>query len=85
MSDNEFDLLDELYFVTSYPDLRSTLSLSDEELCESLQSLIRRGYVKILYPDQDTEHEYDESAFAQHCHDYFYLATKAGLVVHNSL
>ena len=85
MSDNEFDLLDELYFVTSYPDLRSTLSLSDEELCEALQSLVRQGYVKILYPDQDTEHPYEENGFEQHCQKYFYLATKAGLVVHNSI
>lgn len=85
MSDNEFDLLDELYFVTSYPDLKSTLSLGDEELCAALQSLIQKGYVKILYPDQDTEHTYEESSFGQHCREYFFLATKAGLVVHNSL
>ena len=85
MSDNEFDVLDELYFVVSFPDLRSTLSLTDEELCTALQSLIRQGYVKILYPDQDTEHEYDEATFGKHCQDYFFLATKAGLVVHNSI
>lgn len=85
MTENEFDVLDELYFVTSYPDLKSTLSLTDEELCAALQALIKRGYIKILYPDQDTEHEYEEKSFGQHCHDYFYLATKAGLVVHNSI
>lgn len=85
MSDIEFDLLDELYFVTSYADLRCTLSLSDEELCAALQALIRQGYVKILYPDQDTDHTYDEASFGRQCHDYFYLATKAGLVVHNSI
>lgn len=85
MSNNEFDILDELYFVTSFPDLRSTLSLSDQELCDALQSLIRQGYVRILYPDQDTEHDYDEATFSQHCQDFFFLATKAGLVVHNSI
>ncbi|TPE42108.1 hypothetical protein [Pontibacter mangrovi] len=85
MSDNEFDILDELYFVTSYPDLRSTLSLSDEELCAALQFLIRKGYIKILYPDPDTEHPYNEDTFGQHCQQYFFLATKAGLVVHNSI
>ncbi|WP_162052277.1 hypothetical protein [Pontibacter pamirensis] len=85
MSDNEFDVLDELYFVVSFPDLKSTLSLSDAELCAALQSLIKQGYVKILYPDQDTEHEYDAASFGQHCQDYYFLATKAGLVVHNSV
>ncbi|MCX2740790.1 hypothetical protein [Pontibacter anaerobius] len=85
MSNNEFDILDELYFVTSYPNLKSTLSLTDQELCAALQSLIRQGYVKIFYPDPDTEHEYDEKAFGKHCHEYSFLATKAGLVVHNSI
>jgi hypothetical protein len=85
MSENEFDILDELYFVVSYPDLKSTLSLTDNEICAALSSLIKQGYVKILYPDQDTEHEYNEVEFSKHCQDYYFLATKAGLVVHNSI
>jgi hypothetical protein len=85
MTENEFDILDELYFVASYPDLRSTLSLSDDELCEGLQSLLSKGYIRIMYPDQDTEHAYDPDTFGKHCQDYFFLATKAGLVVHNSI
>ncbi|WP_299760823.1 hypothetical protein [uncultured Pontibacter sp.] len=85
MSNNEFDILDELYFVTSYPDLKCTLSLNDAELCTALQSLIAQGYVRILYPDQDTEHEYNEAEFGEKCQHYFYLASKAGLVVHNSI
>jgi hypothetical protein len=85
MTEIEFDILDELYFVASYPDLRSTLSLSDDELCKGLQALLAKGYIRIMYPDQDTEHEYDPEVFSKHCHDYFFLATKAGLVVHNSI
>lgn len=85
MSDNEFDILDELYFVTSYADLKSTLSLTDEELCKGLESLLEKAYIKILYPDQDTEQDYTPEAFAKHCKDYYYLATKAGLFVHNSV
>lgn len=85
MSNNEFDILDELYFVTSYPDLKSTLSLTDAELCAALQALIRKGYVKIFYPDPDTELEYEEASFGRHCKEYFFLATKAGLIVHNSI
>ncbi|MDX5438015.1 MAG: hypothetical protein LPK03_12510 [Pontibacter sp.] len=85
MSDNEFDILDELYFVTSYPDLKRTLSLTDQELCAALQSLIQQGYVRIHYPDQDTEHTYDAQTFGQQCQQYYYLASKAGLIVHNSI
>jgi len=85
MSENEFDILDELYFVTPYSDLKSALSLSDEEICTALQCLIRQGYVKILYPDQDTEHAFEEESFGRHCREYYFLATKAGLIVHNSV
>jgi hypothetical protein len=85
MNDIEFDILDELYFVVSYPDLKSSLSLTDEELCEALQALLVKGYVKILFPDPDTEHAYDAATFGKQCRHYFYLATKAGLIVHNSI
>ncbi|WP_187261644.1 hypothetical protein [Pontibacter beigongshangensis] len=85
MSENEFDLLDELYFVTAYTDLKSTLSLTDEELCAGLKKLIEQGYVKIFYPDPDTEQEFNEKTFSNHCREYFFLATKAGLIVHNSI
>ena len=85
MSENEFDILDELYFVTSYRDLKSTLSLNEEEICTALQSLIRQGYVKILYPDPDTEYAFDAAQFGSQCSVYYFLATKAGLVVHNSI
>jgi len=85
MNNNEFDILDELYFVTAYPDLRSTLSLTDSELCAALQALIKKGYVKIFYPDPDTELEYDEASFGTRCQEYSFLATKAGLIVHNSI
>ncbi|QCR22422.1 hypothetical protein [Pontibacter sp. SGAir0037] len=85
MTEVEFDILDELYFVASYSDLRGTLSLSDEELCAGLNSLLEKGYIKILYPDQDTEHAYDAASFSKHCQQYYFLATKAGLVVHNSI
>lgn len=85
MTDNEFAIMDELYFVTSYPDLKSTSALTHQELCTALRDLIARGYIKILYPDPDTEHAFDEASFSKNCQDYFYLASKAGLVAHNSV
>jgi hypothetical protein len=85
MTENEFAIMDELYFVTSYPDLKTSSALTDQELCAALRDLIGKGYIKILYPDPDTEYEYNEASFGQHCQEYYYLATKAGLVVHNSI
>jgi hypothetical protein len=80
----EYEIIDELYFVTSYHDIGTTLILSDEELCTSLKDLLARGYIKAYYPDQDTEIPFDETHFGKYCQDYYFLATKAGLIVHNS-
>jgi len=84
MTDIEFDIIDELYFVTSFHQLGNALFLTDEELCHNLQDLVVRGYVKCFYPDPDTEIEYDKTRFGKDCKEYFFLATKAGLMVHNS-
>lgn len=84
MTDIEYDIIDELYFVTSFKDLTTTLSLSNDELCYSLQDLVVLGYIKCFYPDPDTEVEYNEATFGKQCQQYYFLATKAGLMVHNT-
>jgi DNA-binding transcriptional ArsR family regulator len=84
MNEIEYDIIDELYFVSSYGEIAQALNLSDEELSTHLAALIKKGYVKALYPDPDTEVVFDEAQFGIQYHQYFYLATKAGLISHNS-
>ncbi|QMU31349.1 hypothetical protein [Adhaeribacter radiodurans] len=84
MTEIEFEIIDELYFVTSFHQLENALFLADEELCHSLQDLVVRGYVKCYYPDPDTEIEYNKVKFSKDYKQYYFLATKAGLMVHNS-
>jgi hypothetical protein len=84
MTGIEFDIIDELYFVTAFSGLARQLDLPEVELCRHLQDLVVRGYVKCFFPDPDTEIPYQEGAFSRSCREYFYLATKAGLVAHNS-
>jgi len=84
MNEIEYEIIDELYFVTSFPDIAQALSLEEEELCRNLLDLIKQGYVKAYFPDPDTEVELAEQQFKQNCNKYFFLATKAGLIVHNS-
>jgi hypothetical protein len=84
MTDTEFDIIDELYFVTGFAALSRQLDLPEAELGRHLQDLVIRGYVKCFFPDPDTEIPYAEAAFAHQYRDYYYLATKAGLVAHNS-
>ncbi|RNI27437.1 hypothetical protein EFA69_14985 [Rufibacter immobilis] len=84
MTDQEFDILDELYFVVSYAELQSKLGLPEPELREALRGLISMNYIKCLYPDQDTEVPFDPEHFEREGHAYYFLASKEGLLSHNS-
>ena len=84
MTEIETDILDELYFVTAFKTLSKTLTLEPEILCEALQVLVQQGYVKCLFPVPDTEIEFDPEHFKANFQSYFFLATKAGLLAHNS-
>ncbi|MDB5262482.1 MAG: hypothetical protein JWQ14_1763 [Adhaeribacter sp.] len=84
MNDIEYDIIDELYFVTAYPDLAQALNLPEAELHPHLAGLIQQGLVKTFYPDPDTEIAFDEEGFRLNFPSYFFLATKAGLIRHNS-
>ena len=84
LNDNEFDLLDELYFVQSYQELREALSWTEELLNTVLKSLLQKAYIKFL-EDHDTEIDTKQalqlpsSAYPE----LLFLATKQGLMIHN--
>ncbi|WP_205503903.1 hypothetical protein [Rufibacter psychrotolerans] len=84
MTDQEFDILDELYFVTSFKELQQKTGLPEPAFREALRGLISMNYIKCLFPDQDTEVPFDPDHFAREGHAYFFLASKAGLLAHNS-
>jgi hypothetical protein len=82
MSDDEFEILDQLYFVTSYNDLSTQLELDADSLQNHLLALLKKGYIKALsIPDLEIQpSELEESNLTF----YFYLATKKGLLAHNT-
>ena len=83
MNNIEFDILDELYFIQSYDHLKITLKFSDELLKQSLRRLIAQGWVTCFSsPTEELAFESDE--FEKDYRNYHYLATKAGLLAHNS-
>jgi hypothetical protein len=84
MNEIAFDIIDELYFVMPFNDLVRLLNLPEADLCRHLQDLVVQGYVKCFFPDPDTEILYQEAEFTRRFREYYYLATKDGLVAHNS-
>jgi hypothetical protein len=82
MTDREFDVLDELYFVTSYHMLQENTGLMDEVLYPTIVSLLEQGWIKILRT-MDDEVQFIRDDFSVNYKTYNYLATKAGLLAHN--
>ena len=83
MTDEEFDIIDELYFVTSYQNLKDGSELSDNVLQSNLISLVEQGLIRV-YKNVDEASEVEEVNLKDHFKNYFYLASKKGLFEHNS-
>ena len=81
MTEDEFDLIDELYFVISYQELKSQIGWEENQLNQILKSLFDRGWVR-LFEDPDGTSDCEE--WPDKLDGLFYLASKAGLKAHNS-
>ncbi len=83
MSDAEFDLLDELYFVQPYQYLKETLAWEENLLLATLSDLYQQGMIKCLQsPDEE---RFDQVDVVGEGKDLYFLATKKGLMAHNAL
>ncbi|GAB4123478.1 MAG: hypothetical protein OHK0045_16100 [Raineya sp.] len=83
MTDLEFDILDEIYFVESFESIRHRLNVDTHLLKETLKKMIEKGWVK-CFANAYTEVIAETNSFEEKYHTYQYLATKEGLLVHNS-
>lgn len=82
MSDLEFVVLDELYFVQHFKELLKLTELEEHELKKTLQVLINKNWVK-CFKDAATEVSSSELDFELEFRNYYYLASKEGLLAHN--
>ena len=83
MSDEEFDLLDELYFVQPFAVLQEALGWEDSQLLNTLTLLLGKGWIKCFSaPDQECFDDIDLHTIGK---ALLYLATKKGLMAHNTL
>lgn len=83
MTEEEFDLLDELYFVQPYSYLKETLAWEDSKLLNTLSSLHKKTYIKCLTaPDAEI---FDQVDLQKKGKELYYLATKKGLMEHNAI
>lgn len=83
MSEQEYVVLDELYFLQSFRELKDQTGLAKESLKEILGGLLGKGWVKCLR-SRENEEPVGVEEFQGNFDSFLYLATKAGLLAHNS-
>ena len=83
MTDKEFDVMDELYFLQSFDALAKSVVFSENELKNVLHVLMKKGWLR-SYINPNDEIAFDEAKFEKDYHKYYYLASKEGLLAHNS-
>ena len=83
MSDLEYDVLDELYFMVQYDDLSRNVGLIDTELKPILIKLFDKGWIK-CFEEPDVEVDSKQVDLEVSFRKYYYLATKSGLKAHTS-
>ncbi|WP_436516799.1 transporter [Ekhidna sp. To15] len=83
MTDAEFDIIDELYFVTAYNDLKEATEFSDEMLKTNLVNMVKQGWIRV-YKSVNEESELGKLNLENDFQSYFYLASKKGLFEHNT-
>ena len=81
MTQEEFDVLDELYFVTGYDDLMNRAGVDEAVLIQTVIGLVEKGWVECYAisgePIPESEVELPSSI-----KKYGYLASKEGLFAH---
>lgn len=82
MTDLEFDVLDELYFVVPFSHLLEELDVDENILKEVLQALLLKGWAKCFLTAEE-EAVQGEIDFDNKYKEYYYLASKQGLLAHN--
>ena len=82
MNEEEFDLMDELYFVQPYEYLLNTLDWEDALLLKTLQMLFSKGYIKCL--DDPDKERFTAVDIIKEGKGLYFLATKKGLMAHNT-
>lgn len=83
MTDLEFDVLDELYFVQSFTELQKETGLDATTLKEVLAGMYGKGWLRCL-PEPSGGEDYRGKDFPENYSATYFLASKEGLLAHNS-
>lgn len=85
LSDIEYDILNAIYFVEPFRNIMAECKAPEKVVADVLKQLIDKKYVSPMQFDEDKQ-EYVRTFFydSDDMNAYHYLATKDGLLAHNS-
>ena len=83
MSELEYDILDELYFMIHFDELLERIGLDDDEIRPILAKLLRKGWIRV-YQEPQEELDAELVDLEIHFRNYYYLASKDGLKAHTN-
>ena len=82
MTEAEYDIMDQLYFVTSFEDVKELSGVDENVMTGVLWDFINCGWIK-CYDGPENEIVVAEDDFKVNFAKYHYLASKQGLLAHN--
>lgn len=83
LSDLEYRILDELYFVSSFQTLLDNLDADKSLILDSLNNLLKNGLVIQMKYGEGRERKLETADFTTLEQSHF-VASKKGLLIHNS-
>lgn len=83
MTNQEFEVLDELYFLTGYKDLEDSCDMGTPDLKDLLWNFLQKEWV-LCHQNNDQEINPTIKEFESLFSNYHYLASKKGLLAHNA-
>lgn len=83
MTDLVFNILDELYFICSFDDIIRQTQIENNVLKHELWLMIENGLVRTL--ENEEEINISLADFTSNFKKYHYIATKKGLMAHNTI
>ncbi len=85
-SDEEMDIMDILYFVSSYKDIIKRAVIDEQAVCKCLQSLLKRAFIyQMAYDKSSFDYEIVEAIDYGSLDKFSYLASKEGMIRFNNL
>ena len=85
LSDLEFLILDELYFISSYNTVLQNVGYDEEIFRSALISLLEKGWIsQMKYDSGRNDFERFDEADSTSISKSYFVATKQGLLIHNS-